>query len=969
MGRQRLAGIIAFVLLSVLLGCSGSDAADPSVVEPRESDLPSAPNVEQTIAAALELGALPDLEPDAPIVVDPRDFPSSLATALAPPAPPIATPVPPTNTPAPTATPGPTSTLTPTPTRVPTATPAPTATPVPTAIPTPVATPTPTIVPTATAVPTATPEPNPTPVPTPTPNPVATIRPNFTGLIPSLTARVTALRFFETGDVLVPTVDRVYRPTLNQSTTRSVAWELNLAHPPPASQTAFTVDAVYYRPDGSVQASLTHAANLPAASTLSSNASGSGWTLPGNWPIGIYKVDLSVDSKLVASGEFEIVDLLVPFSERYFAILDGLAWSTGALSYDNRRDMESLASLMRKDPGLAATVAAYSWVKAGPSSTNRGALEYLALLANQDLVLTKQLADTPWLRDGITKNEWVALKYFNIISQQSRPLARSLAAIVWTNDDLTLRESQALEHLAFFAVENQASAHIIAGFSWFVDNLSVDEVTVLADLRAVAVQDLTLFQNITRNPWVADGPSGDGRAALASIKLLASRDISLARYVASYAWASDDITTHEAYSLNFITALQKLDATLGTKVSGFPWVVDDITQRERFALRDIVAIAGKDVAVAKVVAGLSWLTFDINQDEGEALTRFKELLIQDADVAKLVAGMPFLTTSFEASDKEALLSMLNLSINHAAVLTLITKQAWFLDGLDDQEAMFIRLVDTPQGRFFGPSNFNTLVVKNYGESRTVNMPLSGELKITVFQSSNDPRNSGIIGQMEESLRAMEGFMGVPFPREEVILLVASPVELKKGLDFEFTGINRGSHIVVNTELGRQGDTNRVITHELAHYYWGTDEVPLWFREGGAFFLASYVRDTRFGESMADRSVYTLSRAVSVCQSTGPSNIASLIEKLALDGLVNHQNATYFTCNHDQGENLFLELYNTLGPDSFRSSWKELYELAKREGRAVNETEIYRAFLGQTTTATENRFKDIYGRLHGGIFEE
>jgi hypothetical protein len=795
------------------------------------------------------------------------------------------------------------------------------------------------------------------------------IKPNFTGLVPSLTARVTELRFFETGDVLVPTADRVYRQTLNQSTTRSVAWELNLAHPPPASQTAFTVNAVYYRPDGSVQASLTHAANLPAGSNLSASTLGSGWTLPGNWPIGIYKVDLTVDSKLVASGEFEIVDPLVPFSERFLAILDDLAWSTGSLTYDNRRDLESLASLMRKDPDLAETVASYSWVKAGPSAANRGALQYLALLANQDLVLTKKLADTRWIKDEITKDEWAALKYFNILSQQSRPLARSLAAIGWINDDLTLRESQALEHLAFLAVEEPASAHAIAGFSWFVDNLSADEVTVLADLKALATQDLSLLQNLTRNPWVVNGPSGDGRAALSSIRLLAHRDTAIAKYVASYSWTGDDITTREAYSLNFITDLQKLDAALGTTVSGFPWVVDDITQRERYALRDIAAIAGKDVAVAKVVAGLPWLTFDISQEEGEALTRFKELLIQDATVAKLVAGMPFLTTSFEVSDKEALLSMLHLSKNHPAVLTLITQQAWFLDGLENQEAMFISVVGTPQGRFFGPDDFNTLIAQNYGESRTVNMPLSGDIKITSFQSSNDPRNSELLGQMEDAIRALESFMGVPFPRKEVTLLIAAPLELNKALDFELTGLNRGNHILVNKELGRQGDTNRAITHELAHYYWGNQEAPLWFQEGGASFLTSYVRNTLFGDSLKDRSIYTLSKAVSVCKSTGLSSINILIEKLALDGLANHQNATYFNCNNDQGENLFLDLYNTLGPDSFRSSWKELYELAKREGRAVNETEIYRAFLSQTTTPTASEFKDIYGRLHGGIFEE
>ncbi len=64
----------------------------------------------------------------------------------------------------------------------------------------------------------------------------------------------------------------------------------------------------------------------------------------------------------------------------------------------------------------------------------------------------------------------------------------------------------------------------------------------------------------------------------------------------------------------------------------------------------------------------------------------------------------------------------------------------------------------------------------------------------------------------------------------------------------------------------------------------------------------------------------------------------------------------------------MDLYNTLGSESFRSSWKELYELAKREGRAVNETQIYRAFLRHTTTDTVDEFNDLYGRLHGGVFE-
>ena len=624
---------------------------------------------------------------------------------------------------------------------------------------------------------------------------------------------------------------------------------------------------------------------------------------------------------------------------------------------------------MRTDPDVTATVSAYPWIVSGPTAANRGALEYLALLADQDLILAKQLAGKPWVKDGITKDEWAALKYFNILSQHSRPLALGLASLRWANDGLSQRESQTLEHLAFFAVEDLSSAHAIAGYSWLIDGLDTDEFAVITDLQALATQDLSLLQNLTRNNWMIKGPSGDGRQALRSIKDLSFRNTSVARYVTSYAWAGEDISTHESYAMNSIKDIHTSDATLGVTVAGFPWVVDEISKRERTALADIAGIAAKDTAVAKVVAALPWLTFDVSQDEGEALTRLKDLLAQDAVLAAQVAAMPFLSTSFELHDKDALLSLLHLAVNHPAVLTLITKQAWFVDGLDDQEAKFVTVVGTPQGRSFGPENLEAFIVLRHGEARTAELPLRGKIGLTIFQSSSDPKNSAIAGQMENAIRVMESFMGVPFPREEVILLLASPEEMDKGPDFEFTGINRGTHILVNPGLARQGDTNRLITNEIARYYCGPQEAPLWFREGGAAFLKTYVRNILFGDSLADRSFFTLNRALSLCKSEGLGSIQEMIDQLAVDGLAKHQDAAYFSCNYDQGENLFLDLYNSLGADSFRSSWKDLYELAQREGRPVNETEIYQAFLKHSAVDKVAGFKDLYGRLHGGVIEE
>ena len=175
-------------------------------------------------------------------------------------------------------------------------------------------------------------------------------------------------------------------------------------------------------------------------------------------------------------------------------------------------------------------------------------------------------------------------------------------------------------------------------------------------------------------------------------------------------------------------------------------------------------------------------------------------------------------------------------------------------------------------------------------------------------------------------------------------------------------------MIVDPTLAGRRVTTRVLAHQVAHKYWGTNEAPLWFREGAADFLTSSIRDQLYGEPLQDRATYALPTAVVSCDALTMTTIQKLIDQLAIDGFAKHQQAAYFTCNYNLGENLFLKLYQTLGSDPFSAAWKELYQLAKQEEGQITENEIYQAFLRHTTEATVGEFQELYSNLHGGDFQ-
>ena len=535
---------------------------------------------------------------------------------------------------------------------------------------------------------------------------------------------------------------------------------------------------------------------------------------------------------------------------------------------------------------------------------------------------------------------------------------------------MTAEEATALERFAFIAGRDAALAQDIIGLTWVLDEIDEDEGKALQNLAAFSARDLALTNLVITFSWVRDDVTVDEWPALGSLAALAERDSTLASRVLAFNWVTDAIAAHERWTLSYLNSIATSDLALARHLSGLMWIADDISEDERGALRYIQDIGLADVSGVSPAASVPWITDGIVEDELWALMYLRDIFERDWALGRQLVSMPFYTTSFELHDRQALSALGYLGDFFPDELELLTGRRWFFDGLDDQEAALVVVLGAPPVPWFGPPDLRDLTRTNYGESRMATYADGSLVQLTFFQYQPDPRKiSGFVDQVEETIQIMAEFIGVQFPVEEVILLFASPTELNLREGEYVPAFNAGGvYVVVDpTETGQQDTLN----HEIAHYYWGSAEGPHWFVEGGSDFLASYVAERLYSTSPIDprslRRKASEDNGSRYCGTLSIDTIQDLIDKLAEEGRAIHVEQAYDICNYARGENLFLNLYTTIGADSFRAAWNELYQLAQQEQRPVTEEEIYQAFLRNTAANAVSEFKELYLSLHGGDF--
>ena len=454
-------------------------------------------------------------------------------------------------------------------------------------------------------------------------------------------------------------------------------------------------------------------------------------------------------------------------------------------------------------------------------------------------------------------------------------------------------------------------------------------------------------------PWVADGVNSDESGALRSVGNVARRDLELAGTLAGLSWFVDDVTPDEHRGLGTLARIANLD--LARMMVSLPWFVDDLTSDESTALYELRNIASDNLELAKMIARLPSFIDGITRYESDVLGDLSNnSAILPGEGTRMITSLPSFTGDF-TDLLYTLVFLQNIGAKSTDTLDQLASQPWFADGLDQEENALIATLGGVLDE--SPNLYSDLLHSHFIQTRKVSLPLDGEVNIYVIEK--DPpsiQDENILTIIGDAARISEGFMQVPFPTSDIILLIA-------GHEYGLGATHRETFITsprVSWDI-----TVDVVVHETAHYYFNYFPFDAsWLVEGGAEFIVAYANDQAGVQNIGDRRIEVSEAVLQGCTYDSVENIRHNEYLVELSrGTPGWPGA----CAYDMGEQFLINIFETIGEDAMSAALRELYLQSYDSGQAADEEAIYNAFLKHTSDDKKEDLRDLYRKLHGGAF--
>lgn len=119
---------------------------------------------------------------------------------------------------------------------------------------------------------------------------------------------VAEVQFFEAGSKPPDRKDRQYSQVFSQQTARYIYYQVHLEHPNLSQNLNFSITAQYFNPDDSLFGEFNLNTGILSSWNGSFHWHGYGWSTPGNWKTGTYKVKLFYGNQEIYQGSFSIIN-------------------------------------------------------------------------------------------------------------------------------------------------------------------------------------------------------------------------------------------------------------------------------------------------------------------------------------------------------------------------------------------------------------------------------------------------------------------------------------------------------------------------------------------------------------------------------------------------------------------------------------------------------------------------------------
>ncbi len=427
-------------------------------------------------------------------------------------------------------------------------------------------------------------------------------------------------------------------------------------------------------------------------------------------------------------------------------------------------------------------------------------------------------------------------------------------------------------------------------------------------------------------PWVADGIDNDERTAAEMLVACARWYPATFNALLDQSWLKDNITDDETAAVESVRWLSFYGPDLPSAILQQSWVADGISSDE-----------------AAVIRYLYWMVWI----ENDAI---RQNIIE---TAIQILGMPFLG-SVESADALAVRSLARLERSDEDNFLEIMSHPKLSDGITDEEAKIVALLAGTHK--YRPESVDFLLrgAGVYLEERLINLPSSGEVLLAIIRIRDQVTPS--MDFLEHSVRTIDEFMGEPLPTNYIALLYDDAVFTGSG------GTNFGTHMAMqllyDVENGYRWDsTPHIIAHEVAHYYWGGSNQN-WIDEGAAEILGSISENARVEKPVESTNNPCASvKTIAELEARKPENLET----------------AGFNCNYSLGEAFFLDLYHTLGEETFRQGFRNLYLKSLRdddadgcEGTDLGICHLVAAFKADVADEVAATVDEIVGRWYGAM---
>ena len=299
---------------------------------------------------------------------------------------------------------------------------------------------------------------------------------------------------------------------------------------------------------------------------------------------------------------------------------------------------------------------------------------------------------------------------------------------------------------------------------------------------------------------------------------------------------------------------------LATRIGSLPWIEDGIGRAEFNAVRGLFLVVNEGYSA--VLVDQPWLVAGIN--------------------------------------RAALESLWMLALNRPEEFDRIMSHPTVSDGMTTREAKIVATLHRASpdllDKLLDPQQVTL-------EERIITLPLAGETELSIIRTRSGTEHT--MDVLEHSVRSIEGFMGIPFPRRQVIYLFE---EASLGGP---AGRNSDTHVsILRDEQAVSVEFMPILlAHEAGHYYWTGvwTGATRWMIEGAAEFLASVAKDSLRGPVGKPPCI--------------PARTISELEDLDRDPAAA---GIALPCHYSLGERLFRDLYVNMDDTAFRMAFRSLF---------------------------------------------